>query len=225
MSLTRQQSTFTYASSTGGQTYYFDIEVDAQGLISVANIRSARGPVTDVPESVMDDIQTAIDQVGQVVSETQVASGNIVFEGETYKDVTIGAGVLNNTAYRVVYSPPDGMAFKTLNKTTTGFRADAGVPYGSVLDPKTVGYVVLVSTQQTSATSGILTFTDADGGQKAVTFAQTFDTDTYRVIFSEGGFFKSRVLPGTKAKTGFTVELGYTLPAGGSVEVGYDVFL
>ena len=225
MALSRQQSVFTYASSSGGQSYYFDIVVDGQGLVSARNIRSPQGAVdasTSIPSSVLDDIETAKDLVQQLVSETEVDSGSLVFTGQTSQAATIAAGVLNNTNYRVVYTTPDATVLTTESKTTTGFSAVAPTAYGSVADPKTVGYVVLVATQQASATGGTLTITDADGSTKAVTFAAAFDSDAYRVILSEGDFFKAKVT--NQTTTGFTVQLPFTVPTGGSVTVGYDVF-
>ena len=226
MSLARQQSVFTYASSSGGATYYFDIVVDAQGLVSVKDIRSPRGAVdstTAIPSLVLDDIERAKTIVVQLVEETEVDTGSVVFTGQTSRPVVIAGGVLNNTEYRVVYVTPDGTILTTENKTILGFDVVAPAAYGTVAVPITVGYVVLVATQQSSTTGGTLTITDADGSTKAVTFATAFETDDYRVILSEGGFFKARVT--NQTKTGFTVQLPFTVPTGQSVTVGYDVFV
>lgn len=223
MALTLKQSEFTYSTSSGGQEYLFDVVVDEQGLVSVRNIRTASGIECSptVPETVLDDIQTAKAIVEQLVSETTVTSGTVVFTGQTYQDVSIAAGVLNNTNYRVVYTTPDGTPIETINKTVTGFRANVGVAYGSPASPKSVDYVVLVSTQQASVTGATVTFTDADAGQKDITFASAFSTSAYRVILSPDGFFTARVI--NKATTGFTIELGYTLGVGETADVGYDV--
>jgi len=226
VALSRQQSVFTYASSSGGDTYYFDIVVDEQGLVSVKNIRSPLGSVdssTSIPSFVLDDIERAKDIVVQLVDETQVDSGSIVFSGDTERPVVIAGGILNNTAYRVVYTTPDGTILKTESKTITGFNAVAPTTYGTVGTPITVTYVVLVSTQQASTTGGELTFTDADGSSKAVTFAAAFDTDDYRVVLSPGDFFTARIT--NQTKTGFTVQLPFTVPTGETYTVGYDVFV
>jgi len=226
MTLSRQQSVFTYSSSSGGETYYFDIVVDSQGLVFARNIRKSTGTTTsssEIPESVLNDISSAKDIVQQMVGETQVDSGNVVFTGQTENSVAIPAGILNNTSYRVVYTPPDDTLFMTEDQTTTSFTAKTATTYGSVADPKTVGYVVLVSTQQAGVTSGTLTFTDADSGQKSVVFATAFTTDEYHVVLSEDGFFSSKVV--TQTKTGFILELGYTLGAGLTADVGYDIFV
>jgi len=226
MTLSRQQAVHTYSSSSGGQSYLFDIVVDAQGLISVKNIRSSTGALdcsSSIPSSVLSDIEIAKGIVQQQLGETQVDSGNIVFDGQTEQTVLIAAGVLNNTNYRVVYTTPDGIPLTTESKTTTSFKAVAPCTYGTPADPKTVGYVVLVATQQASVTSGAVTFTDADGGTKNVTFSPAFDTNAYRVVLSPDGFFTARVI--NQTKTGFTIQLGYTLGAGQTADVGYDVFV
>ena len=226
MTLARQQSDFTYESSSGGVFYYFNLIVDAQGLISVRNIRSPQGAVdcsTKIPDVVLDDINAAKLLVQQLVSETSVDSGTLTFTGQTEQAVTVALGVLNNINYRVAYTTSDGIAVATDDKATTGFDAVVGYAYGSVADPKTVDYVILVKTQQASVTSGLLDFVPADGGVKTVTFSTAFDTDDYHVILSEEGFFKASLI--SKTKAGFVVELGYTVPTGQTVSVGYDVFV
>jgi hypothetical protein len=226
MALMRQQSVFTFKSSSGGVDYYFDIVVDAQGLLSFRNIRSPQGvvdPGTNIPNSVIDDITTAKQLVQQLVGETQAASGTVTFTGETSQAVTIPAGTLNNTNYRVVCTTTDGTALTIENKTTVGFNIVAATAYGTVADPKTVGWVVLTKTQEASVTGGVLAFTPADAGQKSVVFSPAFTSNAYRVILSEVGFFKAFVVSQTKA--GFTVGIGYTLEPGETVLVGYDVFV
>jgi len=226
MALARQQSVVTYSSSSGGVTYTFEIAVDSQGNISARNIRGPKGlvsdPYTPIPESVLDDIAEAQALVAQMMDETQVDSGTVTFTGQTEQTVTVAAGVLNNTAYRVVYTTPDGTVLRTESRTTTSFKVVAPSVYGSGAAPKVVGYVVLVTTQQAGVTGGTLTFA-AGESSKAVTFVTAFHTDNYRVILSEGDFFKARVT--NQTKTGFTVQLPFTVPAALTATVGYDVFV
>jgi len=226
MTLIRQQSVFTYQSSSGGVAYYFDIVVDAQGLISVRNIRSSSGSMdcaTSIPDFVLTDIERAKYIVQQQVAETAVQNGIVVFTGQVEQTVMIPVGILNNTNYRVAYSVSDATVLKTEDKTLTSFKIVAPCAYGSPTTPMNVDYVVLVSTQQASTTSGFLTFQDFDIGQKTVTFATPFTTADYRVILTPDDFFVARVI--NKTKTGFTVELGYTLVTGDTAEVGFDVFV
>ena len=228
MALTRQQSVHTYKSSSGGQSYYFDVVVDAQGLVSVRNIRVPTGSLdayTPLPQVVTDDIKIATELVILLQLETEVDSGNVVFAGDVTKAVVIPGGTLNNTNYRVVYTTPDGTVLQTTGKTITGFTAEAASAYGTVLVPITVGYSVLVKTAQTSDLSGVITIADTDAGSKAIVFATPMSTVNYRVLLEPRGFFDAHVPTVTKLKTGFIVELGHVPPAGESVDIGYDVFV
>lgn len=228
MALTRQQSVHTYKSSSGGQSYYFDVVVDAAGLVSVRNIRVPTGSLdayTALPQTVTNDIQAATELVTLLQLETEVDSGTVVFAADVTKDVVIPGGVLNNTNYRVVYTTPDGTVLQTVNKTTTGFTAEAASAYGTVLLPVTVAYSVLVKTAQTSDLSGVITLADTDAGSKAIVFTTPLTTANYRVLLEPRGFFDAHVPTALKKKTGFTVVLGHVPPVGDSVDVGYDVFV
>jgi hypothetical protein len=123
----------------------------------------------------------------------------------------------------VAYVTSDGTILTTADKTTTGFTVVAPAIYGSVLVPKIVGWVVLVSTYQSGSTGGTITFTASGGETKIVTFPVPFQTDAYRVIFEPNDFFPVKVTAQTRA--GFTAQLGYTLPVGFTATAGYDVFL
>lgn len=226
MALTRQQSVHTYRSSSGGQSYYFDVVLDAQGLVSVKNIRGPLGALdasTPLPQVVTDDIKTATELVVLLQLESEVDSGTVTFTGQTSRPVVIAGGVLNNTNYRVVYTTPDGVVLTTEDKTTTGFNAVASALYGSVGTPKVVAYSVLVKTAQTSSLSGVMNIADTDAGSKALVFSTPMTTANYRVLLTPLGFFNARV--SARAKTGFTIELGHVPPVGQSVDVGYDVFV
>ena len=79
MSLARMQSVTTFSSSSGGRSYYFDVAVDAQGLVQVRNIRSPNGPIdalNGIPSAVMDDMDDAREIVLQMLAsgETKVIS-------------------------------------------------------------------------------------------------------------------------------------------------------
>lgn len=227
MALARAQSASTYTSTYGSDTYTFDVVVSQNGGMAVRNIRGPRGlivdPETEIPQSVIDDMVTAQGVVTQTQTETTVLTGNIVFTGETYHDVAIAAGVLNNTHYRVTFSTTDGVTVFAENLTTTGFRASVSAAYGSVAVPKTVGYVVLVATQQASTTSGSVTITDSDGDQKAVTFTTAMATATYRVVLSPDGLYP--VWAASRTRTGFVIHVGYTVETGDTLTIGYDVFV
>lgn len=227
MALARVQFASTYSSSSGGITYYFDLVVDQNGTVAARNIRGPRGLINDantgIPQSVLDDINTARAVVVQTQTSTEVVSGNLIFTGQTYKDAVIAGGLLNNTDYRVVFSTVDGMVIIAEDLTTTGFRATAAAAYGSVPDPKTVGYVVLVATQQASTTSGFVTITDADNNQMAVVFTTAMATAAYRIVISTDGLYPTYIT--SKTRTGFTINMGYAMAAAEVRVIGYDVFV
>lgn len=229
MALSRRQSVHTYSSASGGQEYLFDVVVDMQGVVNVRNIRSPYGLIQDsrtqLPQAVVDDMNQAVEVVGLITQESEADAGNVVFSGQTSQPVVIPAGVLNNTNYRVVLTVPDSTVLEATAKTTTGFTVTASTTYGTVADPKVVGYSVLVKTAQNSDLSGVLNIADTDGGSKAVTFATPLASDAYRVVLEPRGFFDAHVPTITKLKTGFTIELGHVPSVGTSVDVGYDVFV
>ena len=227
MVLSRVQTLYTFRSASGGVDYYFDMTVDALGQVEAKNFRSPLGlirdPVTGLPRPVLDDMLDAREIVRQLGTETNVASGTLVFNGVTSVNGSILPGTLNNTSYRVAYSTPDGTVLRTANQTTTGFTAVAPTTYGTIAAPISVPYVVLVATLQASTTSGLLTFIPANNSVQSVTFSQAFTTDDYRVILTPSDFFVARVI--NKTRSGFSVEISYTLGAAESVTVGYDVFV
>lgn len=227
MALARALFTSTYSSSSGGVTYYFDMVVDQNGTMAVRNIRGPRGlindPMTEIPQSVLDDINSARSVVAQTQTTTQVLSGTLTFTGQTYQDVVIAGGVLNNTNYRVVFSTGDGMVIIAEDLATTGFRVSVAAAYGSVPDPKTVGYVVLVATQQASTTSGFVTITDADNNHMAVVFTMAMATANYRIVLSPDGLYQAYIT--SKTRTGFTINIGYAMAASEVRVIGYDVFV
>jgi len=229
MALTRQQSVHTYKSTSGSQSYYFDVVVDAQGVVSVRNIRTPTGgicdPYTAMSATVMADIKAATELVTLLQLETEVESGNVVFTGQTSQAVVIPPGVLNNTNYRVVLTIPDSTLLITSGWTTTGFTVEAATVYGTLAAPKTVGYSVLVKTSGTSDLSGTVSIADTDAGSKAVVFTTPLSTTNYRVLLAPQGFFDAYVPTVTKLKTGFTITLGHVPAAGSPVLVGYDVFV
>ena len=226
MALTRQQSVHTYKSSSGNQSFTFEVVVDAQGLVSVRNIRTPLGPIGDsntaLPQTVTDDIKAATELVTVLQLETEVDSGTVTFTGQTSQPVEMAGGLLNNTNYRVLYTPPDGVVLATEDKTTTGFTVVAASAYGATA-AKVVAYSVLVKTAQTSDLSGVMTIADTDGGVKTLTFTTPMSTANYRVLLEARGFFDARV--SSRTKQGFTIELGHVPPTGTSVDVGYDVFV
>lgn len=227
MALARVQSTSTFSSSAGGVTYYFDVVVAQTGSVAVRNIRGPRGfiadPNTEIPQSVLDDMSTAKATMVQTQTPTIVTSGEITFTGETHQDVVIADGILNNINYRVIFSTDDGVVVFSEDLATTSFRASVAAVYGSVLVPKTVGYAVLVATQQASTTSGSVVITDSDNSKMAVLFDTAMATANYRVVLALDGAYSAYA--NTRTRTGFVIHIGYTLQSAEVRTIGYDVFL
>ena len=221
----RLQTVMTYSSSSGGDTYLYDVVQNVEGGFSVRNIRGPRGLITDsltsVPSSVASDITAAIEDSSLLLNETSVASGDQDFTGQTSITVTLEHGLLNTADYRVALTSSDGALLRIENKTETSFDIVASSAYGSVDEPASVYWVVLVSTVAASMYGGSLDYA-AGETKKAVVFSSALASSNYRVILSSSDFFYSRVV--NKTVTGFEVEISFD-PSPGSVTVGYDVFV
>ena len=142
MAFQRTNFDFTYRSGASPQFYYFTVSMDQGGAISVRDIQSPLGRILDsqtsIPQSVTDDIQAAIQQVGNFVAQTSSVNGQLVFSGETSKTVNFVTPFLG-TNYRVAFSTTDFIPVRVTSKTTTGFVVQVGVTYTG-----TVGYDVFV---------------------------------------------------------------------------------
>ena len=142
MTLSLIVSDFTYQSGSSGSFYYFTISLDQVGNVSVKNIQTPVGRIVDsntpVPQSVTNDIQTAIQQVENLVAQTSAINGQLVFVAQTSQTVTFSIP-MSGTGYRVVFSPTSYVPVRVTSKTTTGFTVETGVTYSG-----TIGYDVFV---------------------------------------------------------------------------------
>jgi hypothetical protein len=142
MSLDRAVFDFTYRSSSAGVFYYFTISQDAAGRIWLKNIQTPTGRIIDsqtgVPQSVVDDIEVAIQQVENFVSQTSAVNGNLAFVAQTSQAVLF-VTPMAGTGYRVHCTLPDFVPWRITHKTTTGFTIEVGVTYTGL-----VGYDVFV---------------------------------------------------------------------------------
>jgi hypothetical protein len=142
MAVERVQSDFSYRSTSGGETYYFNVVVDSSSVVSVRNMKTPNGLIQDsyssLPQSVVEDIQTAIGQVEDLVAQTSAINGIQSFAGETSKAVAFETAMAN-TNYRVVFSTEDFISVRVTSKETTGFIIETGVTYTG-----DVGYDVFV---------------------------------------------------------------------------------
>ena len=132
----------TYNSGSGTNLYRYTITVNAAGRVSVRDIRTPFGllidSMTSVPQSVVNDIQASIGQVGSLVAMTSAINGTLTFVASTSQDVVF-ATPLSNTNYRVYLSPSDFIPARITNKLTTGFTVQLGVTFTG-----TVGYDLFV---------------------------------------------------------------------------------
>lgn len=142
MALFKLRTCADYRSDTGSSSYTFTVCIDSNGCVEVTNIVGPFGPIgynnTSLPESVSDDIQTAIEQLKATSNMSTISNGILSFNGETQKTVTF-ASPTSNTNYRVVFSKEDFILARVVSKTTTGFTVELNITYTG-----DVGYDVLV---------------------------------------------------------------------------------
>jgi len=139
---TLYQSEFTYNSGPSSELYRFTIVSNQAGVISVRDIQNPYGfvvsPYTQIPQSVADDIATAMGQVETLLALTTAINGTLSFAAEASKVVTFSSP-LASTAYRVALSPGVFAPFRVTNKTISGFTLEAGATITG-----DVGYDVLI---------------------------------------------------------------------------------
>jgi len=142
MAGTRVAFEATYTSGTGTNLYRFTIYVNVADVLSVRDIRTPYGLLIDsmtlLPQSVVNDIQTAMGQVESLLSLTSAVNGNLTFVSEGSKDVTFSSPMAN-TNYRVHLSPSDFVPVRVTNKMLTGFTIQVGTTFTG-----TIGYDVFV---------------------------------------------------------------------------------
>jgi len=142
MSGTLIQASFVYRSGSSPNLYQFTIIQNAAGEIVFQDIQDPYGfvisPYTQVPQSVAEDISTAMSQVEDLMALTSAVNGITTFSDETEKDVTFSTA-LSDTTYRVYISSTVFAPFRITNKTTAGFTIEAGATISG-----SVGYDVIL---------------------------------------------------------------------------------
>ena len=142
MAATRVQFDATYTSGSGTNLYRFTICVNTAGVVGVRDIRTPYGllidSMTSVPQSVVNDINTAIAQVETILTMTSAVNGTLTFVAEGSKDVVFSTP-MTDTSYRVQLSPSDFIAARISAKSTVGFTVQLNVTFTG-----TVGYDVFV---------------------------------------------------------------------------------
>jgi len=132
MTLSLIESAFTYRSESGGQSWYYTIVQNMNGVLGIRDILSPYGPLCDsntqIPQFVLDDQQTAIGQVENILATTSAINGILTFTNDTSQTVTF-ATPLSNTSYRVQIAQQDPVYFWTTNKSLTGFTINASISF------------------------------------------------------------------------------------------------
>jgi len=132
MALTRSQSVFSYQSTQGSHIYTFDVVMDGQSNVSVRNIVTPYGLLMDttnsLPEAVLDDVRSAIDQVENLVAQTSAINGTLTFASESTKTYTF-ATAFTSTDYRVYFDTDDFIDVRITNRSLTGFTVELSSTY------------------------------------------------------------------------------------------------
>lgn len=122
----------TYDSITGGERYRFTVGIDQNGVCQVREIRTPTGllqdSVTGIPGPVLDDINTAKQQLEDLVASTSDINGTVTFTAENSKAVAF-ATALSGTTYGVSLTLPDFISWRIVSKTTTGFTIELGANF------------------------------------------------------------------------------------------------
>lgn len=212
MALTKTLTELTYRSEAGGQIYTFVISMDQLGNVSVREILTPNGGLCSsmalLPESVLQDIETAICQLRGLLRQTSVVSGTLTFHNSTEEVVAFSSPFTSTDDYRIVFTVADFLSVRAKDKSTTGFTVDAGITYNGA-----IGYDVLVD--EASDAGGIASFS-AETSQ-TITFSTPFPNTDYRVFTSVEDFIAVRAV--NKTTMGFDLETDVTYTG----DVGYDV--
>lgn len=142
MALTRTQSEYYYTSGGGSQVYTFVISVTSTGNVFVRDIRTPVGylvnSMTSLPVSVVNDINTAIAQVENLIVNTSPINGTATFTNQTQVIVSFPTPVANAN-YRVLFSVGDFIIVRyLLPLTVNGFTIETSTAFTG-----TIGYDVL----------------------------------------------------------------------------------
>lgn len=132
MSLVRETTEQTWKSEQGNGAYYFTISQDQTGTISVRNVRTPTGLITDsttgLPQPVIDDINTAIQQMNDLMAQTSAVNGIATFVNQSQVVVNFSTP-FSGTTYGVHFDAPDFVIVRATNKATTGFTIETSIDF------------------------------------------------------------------------------------------------
>ena len=136
MAAVRKLTVFTYQSGVAPSAYTFDVVYDENGLIFVRTIITPTGNICSttlgLPQSVIDDINSAITQVTNIMAATSALNGFATFAAVDFMDVAF-ASPLASANYRVTTEVPSFVTLRIINKTVNGFRIDASAQFSGTV--------------------------------------------------------------------------------------------
>lgn len=133
--LTLKESAFSYRVSSGDPckgSWCFTVVVNQNGKVGLRNIKSPTGSLcnsgTQIPESVLDAIDMAKEQVQNILAQTSAINGTLTFTDQISQSIVFTTP-FTNTDYRVYVTLEDFIDYRITNKTTTGFDIELNVTY------------------------------------------------------------------------------------------------
>jgi hypothetical protein len=132
MAATLIQSEFVYRSGQPSEQYTFTIVSNSVGALSVRDIQNPYGfilsPYSTIPQSVTNDISTAMQQVEALLAATSAVNGTLVFVSENTKTYTFVTPLTTST-YRVQLTSNSFVPLRVTGQTTTSFTVQAAATF------------------------------------------------------------------------------------------------
>jgi hypothetical protein len=126
------QSEFVYRSGQPSEQYTFTIVSNSVGALSVRDIQNPYGfimsPYSTIPQSVTNDISTAMQQVEALLAATSAVNGTLVFVSENTKTYTFVTPLTTST-YRVQLTSDSFVPLRVTGQTTTSFTVQAAATF------------------------------------------------------------------------------------------------
>jgi hypothetical protein len=126
------QSEFVYRSGQPSEQYTFTIVSNSVGALSVRDIQNPYGfilsPYSTIPQSVTNDISTAMQQVEALLAATSAVNGTLVFVSENTKTYTFVTPLTTST-YRVQLTSNSFVPLRVTGQTTTSFTVQAAATF------------------------------------------------------------------------------------------------
>jgi len=132
---TRIESAFTYKVRLDDPCrpfWQFTLVVGQDGRVGVRSIKSPLGglcdSLTQIPESVLDEINAAKQEVENLVAQSSALNGTLNFVGVTSMSVLFAVPFVG-TGYRVYVTLEDFIDYRIVDKLPTGFTIELNVTY------------------------------------------------------------------------------------------------